>query len=111
MDLPADFPTNQLEFEASFGTDAACVAYARKAKWPDGFRCRRCGGTESWSLRERAVLRREQRSIWYIKLEVGPSEMPLASRDDHYASRPMPNPVPPGTHRPVRTPSRRPLRL
>lgn len=50
MDLPADFPTNQLEFEAAFATEEACVAYARKAKWPEGFRCRQCSGTASWYL-------------------------------------------------------------
>jgi hypothetical protein len=46
-----DFPTTLLEFEERFATEAACVAYVRAKKWPDGFVCSRCKGRRSWSLR------------------------------------------------------------
>lgn len=50
MDTLADFPRNLTEFEERFATEAACVAYARRAKWPEGFRCRKCGGAASWPV-------------------------------------------------------------
>jgi len=46
-----DFPKNLIEFEERFATEAACVAYVREKKWPDGFRCSKCGGRESWPVR------------------------------------------------------------
>lgn len=50
-----DFPRNLIEFEERFATEEACVAYARGKKWPDGFRCAKCGGRESWPVRGRRV--------------------------------------------------------
>lgn len=47
----ADFPTTLQEFEARFATEEACLAYLRAKKWPEGFRCRRCGGQKSWPVR------------------------------------------------------------
>ena len=44
------FPRNLADFEARFATEEACVAYARKMKWPDGFRCRRCEAVASWPV-------------------------------------------------------------
>jgi Transposase zinc-ribbon domain/ISXO2-like transposase domain len=46
-----DFPKTVLEFEAQFATEDACVAYMRAKKWPQGFRCSKCGGTRSWPVR------------------------------------------------------------
>lgn len=48
MDKLAEFPRNMTEFEERFSTEAACVAFARKVKWPKGFRCRRCPSEVSW---------------------------------------------------------------
>lgn len=45
-----DFPRNLIEFEERFATEAACLAYTRKAKWPGGFRCSRCNGEGSWPV-------------------------------------------------------------
>lgn len=50
-----DFPKNLMEFEERFATEEACLAFARAKKWPDGFRCTKCGGRESWPLRSRRV--------------------------------------------------------
>ncbi len=39
-----DYPRNLGEFEERFATEAACRAYVRQLRWPDGFRCPVCGG-------------------------------------------------------------------
>ena len=35
-----------MEFQAQFGTEEACREYLFACRWPDGFRCRSCGGDE-----------------------------------------------------------------
>jgi hypothetical protein len=34
------------EFQKLYGTEAHCEAALEKARWPDGFRCPRCGEHE-----------------------------------------------------------------
>ena len=46
-----DYPRNLAEFEARFSSDAACRAYLVRLRWPDGFRCPRCGGRKNWPVR------------------------------------------------------------
>jgi transposase-like protein len=46
-----DFPQTLGEFEERFRTDEDCRAYLLQLRWPDGFRCPRCHGTECWSLK------------------------------------------------------------
>jgi transposase-like protein len=46
--MEEDYPRSLEEFEARFRTDAACIAYMSKLRWPDGFRCPQCGGSEAW---------------------------------------------------------------
>jgi len=53
--LDPDFPADLPAFQARFGDDEACVEYLRSKKWPDGFRCPRCGHDESHSLHTRRV--------------------------------------------------------
>ena len=43
-----DFPRDLLEFESRFSTEAACREYLFQLRWPDGFRCPRCGERKSW---------------------------------------------------------------
>lgn len=45
-----DFPRDLAEFEARFSTEAACREYLVRLRWPDGFRCPRCGGRKTWPL-------------------------------------------------------------
>jgi transposase-like protein len=45
-----DYPRTLAEFEASFPTDAACRDYLFRLRWPDGFRCPRCGHGKAWPL-------------------------------------------------------------
>ena len=53
--LEVDFPETMVEFEAVFGTEEMCEAYLVRQKWPDGFRCSRCGGNRAWRLRTRSI--------------------------------------------------------
>lgn len=43
-----DYPRTLAELEARFTTEAACRAYLRALRWPDGFRCPRCDGQVAW---------------------------------------------------------------
>ena len=44
-----DYPKTLLEVEERFGTEEACLKYLFKVRWPQGFRCRRCGHQKAWS--------------------------------------------------------------
>ena len=46
-----EYPRNLTEFEALFATEEACREYLGRLRWPDGFRCPRCGGGKSWPVR------------------------------------------------------------
>jgi len=53
--LETDFPKTMVDFEARFGTEQQCREYLARQKWPDGFRCTRCGGDQAWQLRCRSI--------------------------------------------------------
>ncbi len=53
-----DYPRTLSEFEARFAAEAACRAYVAALRWPDGFRCPRCGGAEAW---------RTARGLWVCR--------------------------------------------
>jgi transcription elongation factor Elf1 len=38
------------EFLAQFGREAQCEAHLERARWPEGFRCPRCGHPEYTAL-------------------------------------------------------------
>ena len=46
-----DYPRTLAAFEARFATEAACRAYLAQLRWPDGFRCPKCGGATAWPVR------------------------------------------------------------
>lgn len=50
-----DYPRDLLELEARFSTEAACREYLFQLRWPDGFRCPRCGGAKIWPKPEGLV--------------------------------------------------------
>lgn len=50
-----DFPTTLFGFESSFPDEAACWHYLRRARWPRGFRCPRCGHARSSPLPARGL--------------------------------------------------------
>jgi len=43
-----EYPRTLGEFEARFSSDAACREYLFTLRWPEGFRCPRCGHARSW---------------------------------------------------------------
>ena len=43
-----NYPRDLLELEARFSTEAECREYLYHLRWPEGFRCPRCGGMKSW---------------------------------------------------------------
>ena len=46
-----DYPRSLKEFEVRFGSEAACREYLLQLRWPDGFRCPRCGCRERSPVR------------------------------------------------------------
>jgi len=50
-----DAPATLLEFQKAFATDRACERALVGWRWPEGFRCPRCGGCEARRLRTRPV--------------------------------------------------------
>lgn len=49
-----------MEFQERFATEEACREYLFASRWPDGFRCRRCGGGEAGAMRR-------GRLVWQCK--------------------------------------------
>lgn len=47
-----DYPKTLIEFESRFSTEESCRQYLTQLRWPDGFRCPRCGGAKYWEIRE-----------------------------------------------------------
>ena len=46
-----DYPRNLMEFEARFATEQACRDYLFQLRWPQGFRCPKCGSERYWPVR------------------------------------------------------------
>ncbi len=46
-----DYPRSLAELEARFRSEEACREYLFQLRWPDGFRCPRCGDGKAWPLR------------------------------------------------------------
>ena len=53
--IETDFPETLLEFQAAFGTEEQCRSYLERQKWPNGFRCPRCGCRKSWYVASRML--------------------------------------------------------
>lgn len=51
-----DYPRTLLEFEDRFRTEQACRAYLIQLRWPEGFRCRACGGGQHWQMSRRGAV-------------------------------------------------------
>ncbi len=46
-----EYPKTLDEFEERFSTDSACRDYLMALRWPEGFRCPRCGHGKGWPVR------------------------------------------------------------
>lgn len=51
-----DYPRTIQEFKKWFPSEAACAAYLRRLRWPEGFRCPACGAGNAWRT-ARSLLR------------------------------------------------------
>jgi len=45
-----DYPRTLGELEARFSTEDACLEYLSQLRWPEGFRCPRCGHAKGWPV-------------------------------------------------------------
>lgn len=45
-----DYPRTLAAFEARFRSEQACREYLFQLRWPEGFRCPRCGAAKAWPL-------------------------------------------------------------
>ena len=52
-----DYPRTFQEFEAWFGSEAACRTYLRRLRWADGFVCPACGVADQPAEMSRGLLR------------------------------------------------------
>jgi transposase-like protein len=52
----SDFPRSLAEFQDRFASEADCHRYLVACRWPDGFRCPRCGEPEAYELAGRELL-------------------------------------------------------
>lgn len=48
LEAGVDYPGNLMQFLDWFQTEADCWNYLVRLRWPDGFRCSRCGGRSAW---------------------------------------------------------------
>jgi transposase-like protein len=44
-----EYPKTLAELEREFATEEACAHYLFQLRWPEGFVCPRCGGTQCWT--------------------------------------------------------------
>ena len=51
-----DFPRTLAEFQGRFASEEDCRRYLMACRWPDGFRCPRCGEPDAYGLTGRELL-------------------------------------------------------
>ena len=52
MDKKSGF-SSLIRFQHCFNTEQACIEYLAGQKWPDGYKCKKCGCMRAYQLRER----------------------------------------------------------
>jgi len=50
------FPTSIFDFQHQFSTEDACLRFLIQSRWPDGFRCPRCGHDQFYWKAQRQLL-------------------------------------------------------
>ena len=53
--MKKDVPATLAEFQARFGTEAACEEYLARWRWPDGFICPKCTSHGAWRIARRRL--------------------------------------------------------
>ena len=54
--MTEDYPRNLLEFERRFAGEEACRDYLMGLRWPEGFRCPRCGARRAWATKRNLLV-------------------------------------------------------
>jgi transposase-like protein len=49
--MSEDYPRTLIELERRFGSEEACAEYLTGLRWPDGWVCPRCAGSQAWAVR------------------------------------------------------------
>ena len=49
--MRGDYPRTLIELEHRFGSEEACAEYLTALRWPDGWKCPRCAGSQPWAVR------------------------------------------------------------
>jgi len=78
--MDEDYPRSLQELERRFATEAACLAYLTALRWPTGFVCPACGGTQAW---------RTTRGRWHCR-ECGTQTSVTAGTLFHRTRLPLP---------------------
>lgn len=50
LEVVEEYPRTLAELEARFSSEPACREYLFRLRWPEGFRCPRCGESKTWPL-------------------------------------------------------------
>ena len=58
MTLP--FPEGIVAFTQMFPDEAACEAYLYRVRWPNGFRCPKCGSVKAYEYDGKRATRSEE---------------------------------------------------
>jgi len=74
-----DYPGSLAEFEERFATEAACLEYLARLRWPDGFVCPQCGANRAW---------RTKRGLWNCQ-QCGGQTSVTASTIFHGTRKPL----------------------
>ena len=53
-----DYPRTVSEFEKQFSTEEQCREYLGRLRWPDGFKCPKCGTSGGWQVNRLMECRR-----------------------------------------------------
>jgi len=56
-------PRTLTEFRDHFVMEKACIAYLAALKWPDGFLCPQCDGSDRWKMSRGLFLCRKRRRL------------------------------------------------
>ncbi|MBM4287526.1 MAG: transposase [Deltaproteobacteria bacterium] len=55
-----EYPKTMQEFEEKFSSEQSCIDYLFRIRWPEGFRCPRCGHDKFWAMSFRVDRRTSQ---------------------------------------------------
>src|SRR5881296_231546 len=84
-----DYPRTLADFEERFRSEEACRDYLFRVRWPEGFRCPRCGESRGWRLRS-ALWQARQCCAYGWLVGLPPPRQQRLPTSDHGLARPTP---------------------